>query len=120
MVSACPKCGDRYYIKAEADIVIPAAAQAPAVAHQAPPGYRLITEEFMDWIGALPEAKAQRRLEWLHSPESNNVDGYEWGVYRVKWEHGKAVEVWHTNSDFSDLDAAMASQPPVHHMGEQP
>lgn len=31
MVSACPKCGDRYYIKAEADIVIPAAAQAPAV-----------------------------------------------------------------------------------------
>lgn len=32
MVSACPKCGDRYYIKAEADIVIPTAAQAPAVA----------------------------------------------------------------------------------------
>lgn len=31
MVSACPKCGDRYYIKAEADIVIPTAAQAPAV-----------------------------------------------------------------------------------------
>lgn len=89
------------------------AVPCAAVAHQAPPGYRLITEEFMDWIGALPEAKAQRRLEWLHSPESNNVDGYEWGVYRVKWEHGKAVEVWHTNSDFSDLDAAMASQPPV-------
>lgn len=34
MVSACPKCGDRYYITAEADIVIPTAAQAPAVAHQ--------------------------------------------------------------------------------------
>lgn len=36
MVSACPKCGDRYYIKAEADIVIPTAAQAPAVAHTLP------------------------------------------------------------------------------------
>jgi hypothetical protein len=76
-----------------------------------PPGYRLIPEEFMDWVGALPASKAEQRLAWLHSSESNNVDGYDWGVYRVKWEHGKPVEVWHTNSDFSDLDAAMGVSP---------
>ena len=48
------------------------------------------------------------RLAWLHSAGSNNVDGYEWGIYRVKWVNGRAVEVWQTNSDFSDLDAAIA------------
>ncbi len=53
------------------------------------------------------------RLHWLHSPASNNVDGYEWGIYRVKWENGRAVEVWQTNGDFSDLDAAMALTPNV-------
>ena len=36
MVSACPKCGDRYYIKAEADLVIPTAIPAPEGA-QLPP-----------------------------------------------------------------------------------
>lgn len=49
---------------------------------------------------------ARRRLEWLHSQDSTNVEGYEWGVFRVKWEGGRAVEVWQTNSDFSDLDGA--------------
>jgi len=48
------------------------------------------------------------RLRWLHSPASNNVDGYEWGIYRVKWLNGRAVEVWQTNSDYSDLDRAIA------------
>lgn len=53
----------------------------------------------------------RRRLEWLHSPASHrDADGYEWGIFRVKWENGKAVEVWQTNSDFSDLDAAMAAR----------
>jgi hypothetical protein len=47
-----------------------------------------------------------QRLAWLHSAGSYNVDGYEWGIYRVKWENGKAVEVWQTNADFSDLDSA--------------
>ncbi len=53
------------------------------------------------------EAADAARLHWLHSPASNNVDGYEWGIYRVKWENGRAAEVWQTYSDFSDLDAAM-------------
>jgi len=49
-----------------------------------------------------------KRLAWLHSPESNNVGGYEWGIYRVKWVNGVAAEVWQTMADFSDLDAAIA------------
>lgn len=55
---------------------------------------------------------AERRLHWLHSPASNNVDGYEWGIFRVKWQDGRAVEVWQTNGDFSDLDAAIRSLSP--------
>lgn len=54
-----------------------------------------------------PELLARRRLEWLHSRDSHNVDGYEWGIFRVKWENGRAVEVWQTNGDLSDLDTAM-------------
>jgi hypothetical protein len=58
----------------------------------------------------IADAEAMRkRLEFLHSPASSNVDGYEWGIFRVKWENGRAVEVWQTNGDFSDLDAAMRS-----------
>lgn len=56
-----------------------------------------------------PEIIARRRMEWLHSRDACNVDGYEWGVFRVKWEDGRAVEVWQTNADFSDLDAAMGT-----------
>jgi hypothetical protein len=50
-----------------------------------------------------------RRLLWLHdcSTGTTDAEGYEWGIYRVKWNGGQAVEVWQTNSDFSDLDAAM-------------
>lgn len=47
-----------------------------------------------------------QRLAWLHSGASNDVNGYEWGIYRVKWENGQAAEVWQTASNFSDLDAA--------------
>jgi hypothetical protein len=63
----------------------------------------------------------QCRLSWLHSEASNDVYGYEWGIYRVKWANGSAVEVWQTKSDFSDLDAAMqapsvAQQPDTVHL----
>jgi hypothetical protein len=51
----------------------------------------------------------EARMKWLHDCTHGNLDddGYEWGVYRVKWENGRAVEVWQTNADFSDLDAEM-------------
>jgi hypothetical protein len=53
--------------------------------------------------------KAERRLHWLHdcSTGTADPDGYEWGLYRVKWVNGQAAEVWATLSDFSDLDAEM-------------
>jgi hypothetical protein len=50
---------------------------------------------------------ARRRLQWLHSPASSDVDGWEWGIFRVKWENGSPANVQHTYSDFSDLDAAI-------------
>jgi hypothetical protein len=55
------------------------------------------------------DARDSRRLHWLHSQASCVLDaeGYEWGIWRVKWEHGQAVSVRATLSDFSDLDAAM-------------
>lgn len=61
---------------------------------------------------AAEQIAATARLAWLHGPGSNNVDGYEWGIYRVKWVNGKAAEVWQTCSDFSDLDAALRSTLP--------
>ena len=46
------------------------------------------------------------RLRWLHTGGGRDADGYEWGIFRVKWDaRGQPVEVWQTNSDFSDLDA---------------
>jgi hypothetical protein len=55
-------------------------------------------------------AKDKARLHWLHDCSTGQTDaeGCEWGIYRVKWENGRAVEVWQTNSDLSDLDAEMA------------
>lgn len=68
--------------------------------------------------------RALARLAWLHSSGSHNVGGYEWGIYRVKWVNGRAAEVWQTDADFSDLDAAMGTHPalasasePVHQLG---
>lgn len=54
--------------------------------------------------------KYKSRMEWLHdcSTGSTDAEGCEWGIYRVKWKDGSAVEVWQTNSDFSDLDREMA------------
>ena len=48
------------------------------------------------------------RLDWLHSTKAKDDAGYEWGVFRVKWENGRAVEVWQTNAAMDDLDAARA------------
>lgn len=68
----------------------------------------------IDWLRAQLEtmARYKRRMEWLHDCSTGCTDpaGFEWGIYRVKWENGKAVQVWHTNSDFSDLDAEMARE----------
>lgn len=51
------------------------------------------------------------RLEWLHSEGGPDPEGYTWGVFRVKWnDEGKLVDVWHTYSDFSDLDAEMSRE----------
>jgi hypothetical protein len=47
----------------------------------------------------------EMRLKWLHTGGEKDAEGYEWGVYRVKWENGVPVSVLHTLSDYSDLDA---------------
>ncbi len=56
--------------------------------------------------------KNEARLKWLHDCSTGQTDpeGYEWGIYRVKWENGQAVSVMQTNSDLSDLDAEMARE----------
>jgi len=56
--------------------------------------------------------RLQSRLRWLHDCSTGQTDpeGYEWGIYRVKWENGKAVSVMQTLSDLSDLDAEMARE----------
>jgi hypothetical protein len=59
--------------------------------------------------------KYKQRMEWLHDCSGGQTDpeGCEWGIYRVKWENGRAVAVWQTNGDFSDLDAEMAREKAV-------
>lgn len=54
--------------------------------------------------------KNKRRLNWLHEGDMKDKGGYEWGVFRVKWENGKAVDVLQTLSDFSDLDKAIEAE----------
>lgn len=59
----------------------------------------------------LEARRSERRLRWLHSEASNrDAEGYEWGIFRVKWENGKVADIWQTNADFSDLDAAMGGE----------
>lgn len=54
------------------------------------------------------EAEAvRRRLQFLHSAAAVDADGYEWGIFRVKWENGRAVDVQRTRADHADLDAAI-------------
>lgn len=57
-------------------------------------------------------AKDKARLHWLHDCSTGQADleGYEWGIYRVKWQGGQLMSVLQTNSDFSDLDAEMARE----------
>jgi hypothetical protein len=55
------------------------------------------------------QAVADARLQWLHSPASMNVDGWEWGIFKVKWGKREGEhQIRHTFADFSDLDEAMA------------
>lgn len=72
----------------------------------------------LDGIAALPAPQAQpvadrsaeARLAWLHSPASNNVDGWEWGIFKVRWGRREGDhQIRHTFADFSDLDAAMGT-----------
>jgi hypothetical protein len=55
---------------------------------------------------------SEKRLHWLHDCNNGSTDaeGFEWGIYRVKWEDGKVAQLLHTFSDFSDLDAEMARE----------
>lgn len=56
------------------------------------------------------DSQAITRLQWLHSPASGSVDGWEWGIFKVKWgKHEGEHQIRHTFADFSDLDEAMAS-----------
>lgn len=50
----------------------------------------------------------EMRLKWLHTGGDKDPEGYEWGVFRVKWDaQGQPVSVLQTNSDLSDLNAEM-------------
>lgn len=60
--------------------------------------------------------KDRGRLKWLHTGSEKDKDGCEWGVFRVKWNaQGQPIEVWHTLSDYSDLDAAMQPSASLDH-----
>lgn len=48
----------------------------------------------------------EMRLKWLHTGGEKDSEGFEWGIFRVKWDaNGHPVEVRQTPSDMSDLDA---------------
>lgn len=56
--------------------------------------------------------KDSARMQFLHTNGPNNPDkdGFEWGVYRVKWGFdGNALQVLQTLSDSSDLDNVMST-----------
>lgn len=59
------------------------------------------------------DRKAGVRLHWLHNnADYLDAEGYEWGIYRVRWNRltGVVESVQQTLSDFSDLDAALAEK----------
>jgi hypothetical protein len=64
-----------------------------------------------DLLSEVRELRAYRdRMEWLHRGNDRDAEGYEWGIFRVKWdEHGQPASVLHTNTDLRDLDAAMGA-----------
>ena len=51
-------------------------------------------------------AKNDARWKFLHTI-NKDAEGFEWAVMRVKWENGRISEALHTNSDMSDMDAAI-------------
>jgi hypothetical protein len=55
------------------------------------------------------DTKNHRRWTFLHT-NNKDAQGFEWCVMRVKWENGRISEALHTNSDMTDLDAAIAAQ----------
>lgn len=64
--------------------------------------------------------KAEARLKWLHTGGGRDAEGYEWGVFRVKWTaQGQPESVCQTLSDYSDLDAEIAREAAVN-MDEEP
>ena len=70
--------------------------------------------DIRDWFASIgtiaTSAVADARLQWLHSPASGNVDGWEWGIFKVKWGSREGEhQIRHTFADFSDLDEAMAA-----------
>jgi hypothetical protein len=57
--------------------------------------------------------KDSERLHWLHdcSTGVTDLEGYEWGIYRVKWNCAGQVEsIYATDSNFNDLDKEMARE----------
>lgn len=64
-----------------------------------------------DLVCEVRELRAYReRMEWLHRGNDKDAEGFEWGVFRVKWDaQGQPVSVLHTLTDLTDLDAAMGA-----------
>lgn len=64
-----------------------------------------------DLLCEVRELRAYReRMEWLHRGNDKDAEGFEWGVFRVKWDaQGQPVSVLHTLTDLTDLDAAMGA-----------
>ncbi len=63
-------------------------------------------------LAAMRQPTDTERLKWLHAGSGTDADGYEWGVFRVKWDqYGRPIEVLQTLSDMSDLDAEMRRNP---------
>lgn len=60
----------------------------------------------------------KERLEWLHQGGGRDPEGYEWGVFRVKWNaQGQPESVLQTLTDLSDLDAEMERERSVANLG---
>lgn len=122
----CLDCGTTSGIYANAQAATRGWNLAPRTGDQAPAAN--ITAEhkpvrFSEWLADRHELeKCKARIHWLHDCSSGVTDpeGFEWGIYRVKWENGKAIEVWQTNSDCSDLDAEMARERSANAPGERP
>jgi len=74
------------------------------------------------WRAAVIEARRRLgRLTWLHNGGEKDPEGFEWGIFRVRWNaQGRPAEVFQTLSDMSDLDAEMAREASLENVGDQP